>query len=143
MIDSRFSLAEFKDAGLAEIPSLLGDLQAEIALQVQDAIASSDQESSVHSFFKATELVVEQLNRLGHSLSCLEIESVIELDQCHNYFTFDGSSKELSGLQLDIRPSRIHVQWVVNSDRLLCTSCGRPSGRKMGVGACQYCGVDI
>ena len=141
-LDQKFSAAAFDDAELTGISRLLGELESAIGRRIVDVISSSDAESVVTNFIDGAVQIADELSELGHALRSMDIDSDVNIDHCRTYWIFDRVER-ISGLEVHISPTSVDANWLIRSDRGICEKCGRPSGRKLGSGPCQYCGAEV
>lgn len=113
-MNEKYSYKKFQDAGLEGIPDLLSDLNDDIKDRIN--IVSklrTDDENKAKEFIALCEKIVEELEKLGHSLFCIDYGGDIRYKHNSQLWGTAYQNDHPNGLEIEFRPEKVTVNWII------------------------------
>ncbi|MDO6635464.1 hypothetical protein Q4540_19905 [Pseudoalteromonas carrageenovora] len=130
-MDEKFSLEQMKSSSFENLQSLLRDLKVELEARIELAltkithpkfIKNTGAIDSVYvndklrreAYLNECEIIVSELNVLGHNLQPLDLDSDINFENTSASWAMLNNQGEACGLDIEFFPKEVNVLWVVS-----------------------------
>jgi hypothetical protein len=109
-----YSYQRFTHASHEQMPTLLLQLRKRIFDRVTRTVASHVMsEEAIVAFHNEVETICQELAHQGHVLGQLDFDRDIRLEHNHQYWGTNYRDCAPNGLEIEFRPTRIRILWVV------------------------------
>lgn len=119
MVFQEFTHSRFTQATFIELQSILAELQrttirSQLPTRRDPQIAELE---AVKHFHQAVEQVCERLREAGHDIYRLDYDGNVHYDHNSQLWGTDFQDGNPHGLEIEFRPDRVVVVWVVGPQR--------------------------